>query len=163
MSDAYRLIHQASAYPTEYAPSAGRPGQPSAGVAVVACMDARLDVWNLLGLEEGEAHVIRNAGGLITEDALRSLVISQRALGTSEIILIHHTRCGMQGLDAGAFLASLEAETGTRPPWQPGGFDDVEQDVRASMAAIRSDPFLVSKQVRGFVFDVDDGTLREVA
>jgi carbonic anhydrase len=125
-------------------------------------MDARLDVWSLLGLEVGEAHVIRNAGGLLTDDAIRSLVISQRALGTTEIVLVHHTRCGMQGLDDAEFAESLEAATGQRPAWAAGGFTDVEQDLRESMAAVRDNPFLTSTAVRGFVFDVDDGTLREI-
>ena len=162
MTSTDRLIGHAGKYPPDYAESAGRPGRPTAGVAVVACMDARLDVWSLLGLEVGEAHVIRNAGGLLTDDAIRSLVISQRALGTTEIVLIHHTRCGMQGLDDEAFASELETWAGRRPSWRAGGFGDVDQDVRESMAAVRADPFLISKQVRGFVFDVDDGSLREV-
>lgn len=162
MSETDRLVANAAAHPERYNPATGLSARPTSGVTVVACMDARIDIHSLLGLQVGEAHVIRNAGGLLTDDAVRSLVISQRALGTTEIILIHHTGCGLDGLDDEEFAASLEAETGRRPTWRAGGFTDPEQDVRESMAAVRADPFLLSKQVRGFVFDVVDGTLREV-
>lgn len=137
--------------------------RPSLGVAIVACMDARIDVYSLLGLRPGEAHVIRNAGGLVTDDAIRSLAISQRALGTREIVLIHHTGCGMQGLDDEQLAADLEAETGQRPTWTAGGFADPVDDVLRSIELLRSNPFLRSKDaIRGFVFDVKSGELREV-
>ena len=137
---------------------------PAKQLAVVACMDARLDVYSILGLEPGDAHVIRNAGGIVSDEEIRSLTISQRALGTREIVLIHHTGCGMQGLDDEDFTSELERETGTRPPWRPGGFDDLEQDVRESIARIRESPFIPhTDNVRGFVYDVETGRLAEVA
>lgn len=158
-----RLLAAASDYPSRFAgPYGGTPGQPRTQVAIVACMDARIDVFSLFGLEPGDAHVIRNAGGLVTDDALRSLAISQRLLGTDEIVLVHHTRCGMQGLDDDALAQDLEMDTGRRPAWSAGGFADPVEDVRRSMAAIEADPFIPSKKVRGFVFDVDAGTLDEV-
>jgi carbonic anhydrase len=136
---------------------------PAKQLAVVACMDARLDVYSILGLEPGDAHVIRNAGGIVSDEEIRSLTISQRALGTREILLIHHTACGMQGLDDEAFATQLEEETGTRPQWRPGGFSDLEQDVRESIARIRESPFILHKDsVRGFVYEVESGRLREV-
>ena len=136
---------------------------PAKQLAVVACMDARLDVYAILGLEPGDAHVIRNAGGLVSDEEIRSLTISQRALGTREVILIHHTGCGMEGLDDDEFASQLEQETGTRPPWRPGGFSDLEQDVRESIARIRESPFVPHKDsVRGFVYEVETGRLREV-
>jgi carbonic anhydrase len=156
-------VANAAAYPERYAPSAGRPGRPSAGVAVVACMDARLDVYALFGLQPGEAHVIRNAGGIVTEDTLRSLALSQRLLETTEIVLVHHTSCGLLGLDDEEVARQLEADTGQRPPWRAGGFSDAEADVRASARIIAADPWVPSKQIRGFLFEVADGTLREVS
>ncbi|MBV9383038.1 MAG: carbonic anhydrase [Streptosporangiaceae bacterium] len=142
---------------------AGSGHQPQPTVAVIACMDARLDVYSVLGLAEGDAHVIRNAGGLVTDDAIRSLAISQRLLGTREVILIHHTECGMLNLSDGAFLAGIEAETGVRPAWAAGGFSDLDEDVRESIARIRASPFIPHKdQVRGFAFDVQTGRLREI-
>ena len=125
-------------------------------------MDARLNPYELLGLGVGDAHIIRNAGGVVTDDVIRSLTISQRFLGTQEIVLIHHTQCGMHGFDEAAFRAELEAEVGQRPAWSAEGFDDVDADVRQSMERIRTSPFLASHEVRGYVFDVDDGSLREV-
>jgi carbonic anhydrase len=139
------------------------PMPPSRHVAVVACMDARLDVYAALGLAEGESHVIRNAGGVVTEDVIRSLAISQRLLGTSEIILIHHTDCGMLTFTDDAFKQSIQDDTGLRPAWAAEAFADVTADVRQSLARIRATPFLVHKdQVRGFVFDVGTGLLQEV-
>ncbi|WP_315502630.1 carbonic anhydrase [Actinomyces radicidentis] len=136
---------------------------PSKQVAVVACMDARLDVYRLLGLGEGEAHVIRNAGGVITEDVLRSLAISQRLLGTREIVLIHHTDCGMLSFKDAEFRDSIESETGSRPEWSSRDFADLDADVRDSVARVAADPYLSHKDsVRGFVFDVATGELREV-
>lgn len=136
---------------------------PSLRVAVVACMDARLDVFNALGLGEGEAHVIRNAGGVISDDVLRSLAISQRKLGTREVMLLHHTRCGMEGLDEAAFEAELEADVGSSPPFAIQAFDDVEADLRDSILRLRGSALLPHRDaVRGFVYDVDSHRLREV-
>jgi carbonic anhydrase len=144
---------------------AARPAAPPAsGVAVVACMDARLNVYAVLGLGDGDAHVIRNAGGVVTDDAIRSLAISQRLLGTTEIILIHHTDCGMLTFTDDAFRASIEADTGIRPPWAAEAFGDLDADVRQSIARIKASPFLPhTDAVRGFVFDVGTGRLREVS
>jgi carbonic anhydrase len=136
---------------------------PSKQVAVVACMDARLDVYRILGLHEGEAHVIRNAGGVVTEDALRSLVISQRLLGTSEIILIHHTDCGMLTFKDDELRERLAAEVGAKPLYAFQAFGDVEQDVREGIARVKAHPYLVHHDVRGFVFDVGTGALHEVS
>ncbi len=137
---------------------------PTAGVAVVACMDARLNIYEILGLSPGEAHVIRNAGGAVTDDAIRSLAISQRLLGTTEIILIHHTECGMLTITDDAFRASIAQETGIRPPWAAEAFTDLDDDVRQSMARITASPFVPrTDSVRGFVFDVSTGRLREVS
>jgi carbonic anhydrase len=142
----------------------GLPGPPSRGVAVVACMDARLDVYRVLGLGDGEAHVIRNAGGVVTDDVVRSLAISQRKLSTREVVLIHHTKCGMATFTDDEFVAELEADTGQRPSWAPGTFADTEQDLRDALATVRSSPFLPhTDAVRGFVYDVDAGTLTEVS
>jgi carbonic anhydrase len=139
------------------------PLPPSAGVAVVACMDARLDVYGILGLAEGEAHVIRNAGGVITDDEIRSLAISQRLLGTSEIILIHHTDCGMLTFTDDKFKADIHADTGIRPPWAAEAFPDLDADVRQSIRRIQASPFIPhTDSVRGFVFDVATGRLNEV-
>jgi carbonic anhydrase len=139
------------------------PMPPSRHVAVVACMDARLNVYGLLGLTEGDAHVIRNAGGVVTEDAIRSLTISQRLLGTREIMLIHHIDCGMLTFADDDFKASIEDDTGLRPTWAAEAFTDPEADVRQSLARVRATPFLPHKNVRGFVFDVETGELREVS
>ncbi|GLZ45107.1 carbonic anhydrase [Actinomycetospora sp. NBRC 106375] len=142
----------------------GLPGPPSRHVAVVACMDARLDVYRVLGLGDGEAHVIRNAGGVVTDDVLRSLAVSQRKLQTREVVLLHHTRCGMATFTDEDFVAELEAETGEKPRWAPGTFPDTEQDVRDSLAAVRGCPFLLhTDAARGFVYDVDSGALTEIA
>jgi carbonic anhydrase len=139
------------------------PMPPGRKVAVLACMDARLDPARALGLQEGDAHVIRNAGGVVTDDALRSLVISQRLLGTEEIVLIHHTDCGMLTFTDDEVKAAIEADTGIRPPFALEAFRDVEADVRQSLARIQASPFLVRKdKVRGFVYDVRTGRLDEV-
>ncbi len=153
------------AHAREYAARFDKPDlpmPPSRPVAVVACMDARLDVYRLLGLTEGEAHVVRNAGGVVSEDVIRSLTISQRLLGTREIVLIHHSDCGMLTFTDDEFKASLEADTGIRPAWAAEAFTDPEADVRQSMARIQQNPFLPHKNVRGFVFDVKSGALGEV-
>ncbi|MEV6317369.1 carbonic anhydrase [Streptomyces sp. NPDC051776] len=139
------------------------PLPPSRHVAVVACMDARLNVYALLGLKEGEAHVIRNAGGVVTDDVIRSLSISQHLLGTNEIALVHHSDCGMLTFKNDAFTQQLADENGMKPPWSPEAFDDLEQDVRQSIGRIRSSPFVPhTESVRGFVFDVSTGLLNEV-
>jgi len=139
------------------------PLPPARGVAVVACMDARLNVYAILGLAEGEAHVIRNAGGVVTDDEIRSLTISQRLLGTTEIILIHHTDCGMLTFTDDGFKASIEAETGIKPARAAEAFGDLDGDVRQSIARIKASPFIPHKEsVRGFVFDVATGKLIEV-
>ena len=140
------------------------PLPPSKHLAVVACMDARLNVYALLGLGDGESHVIRNAGGVVTEDEIRSLSISQRLLGTTEIILIHHTDCGMVTFTDDAFKASVAEDTGIKPPWAAESFSDPAQDVRQSMARIKASPFIPhTDSVRGFVFDVATGRLAEVS
>jgi carbonic anhydrase len=139
------------------------PLPPSKGTAVVACMDARLNVYAILGLHEGESHVIRNAGGVVTDDEIRSLAISQRLLGTTEIILIHHTDCGMLTFTDDAFKRSIQDETGIKPSWAAEAFSDLEEDVRQSKARILASPFIPRKEsVRGFVFDVATGKLNEV-
>ncbi|MBA0124445.1 carbonic anhydrase [Haloechinothrix sp. YIM 98757] len=139
------------------------PLPPSRNVAVVACMDARLNVYGMLGLREGEAHVIRNAGGVVTDDVIRSLVISQRLLGTEEIILIHHTDCGMLTFSDDEFRQSIQQEVGIKPPWAAEAFADLEGDVRQSIARIANSPFVPKADgVRGFVFDVSSGELNEV-
>jgi carbonic anhydrase len=137
---------------------------PSMKTAVVACMDARIDVHKLLGLEVGEAHVIRNAGGVVTDDAIRSLAISQRRLGTEEILLIHHTDCGMLTIDEDDFKAELEQDTGVRPDWPVETFSDLDDNVRKSIERVHASPFLPNTgSVRGFVYDVESGRLREVS
>jgi carbonic anhydrase len=139
------------------------PMPPGKHVAVVACMDARLDVYRVLGLNEGEAHVIRNAGGVVTDDEIRSLAISQRLLGTQEIILIHHTDCGMLTFTDDQFKKSIQDETGIKPAWGAEAFPDLDEDVRQSIARIKASPFVPHKdQIRGFVFDVATGKLNEV-
>jgi carbonic anhydrase len=141
---------------------AGLPMPPGKKVAVLACMDARLDPARALGLEEGDAHVIRNAGGVATEDAIRSLVISQRLLGTEEIILIHHTNCGMETFTDDAVKDQIQSETGIRPGFALEAFPKAEEDVKQTAARIRANPFLPHKNIRGFVYEVESGKLREV-
>ena len=141
---------------------AGMPAAPARRLAVVACMDARLDVPRILGLRAGEAHVIRNAGGVVTDDVIRSLCLSQRLLDTREVVLVHHTGCGLQLLDEHQFLSELEAETGVRPSWPLDAFADPYEDVAESIRRLRSSPFLPHKDhIRGFVYDVADGRLHE--
>ena len=140
------------------------PLPPPRQIAVLACMDARLDVYRILGLEEGESHVIRNAGGVVTDDEIRSLAISQRLLGTKEIVLIHHTDCGMLTFTDDDFRATIQEDTGLEPGWAAEAFDDLDADVRQSVARIKASPFVPhTDQVRGFVFDVASGRLREVS
>ena len=139
------------------------PLPPASHVAVVACMDARLNVYGILGLKEGEAHVIRNAGGVVTDDEIRSLAISQRLLGTTEIILIHHTDCGMLTFTDDGFKRSIQDETGIKPEWAAEAFTDLDEDVRQSIARIKASPFVPHPDsIRGFVFDVATGKLYEV-
>jgi carbonic anhydrase len=137
--------------------------RPTRRLAVIACMDSRMDLFAMLGLGGGEAHIIRNAGGIVTEHEIRSLAISQRLLGTEEIILIHHTDCGAHGLDDAIWVDAIAAEVGVRPDWAPGGFGDIDEDVRRSMERLRTSPFLPhTDRIRGFVYDVTTGLLREV-
>jgi carbonic anhydrase len=139
------------------------PLPPAKKLAIVACMDARLNVYAALGLNEGDAHVIRNAGGVVTDDEIRSLAISQRLLGTEEIILIHHTDCGMLTFTDDEFKHSIEQETGVKPEWAAEAFGDIEGDVRQSIARIKASPFIPRKDsIRGFVYEVETGRLREV-
>jgi carbonic anhydrase len=149
----------------EYALShvGGRSARPAGHVAIVACMDSRMRIFPMLGLGDGEAHVIRNAGGVVTDDVVRSLAISQRLLGTREIMLIHHTDCGMQKTTEEEFKGAIEGETGIRPPWAVESFGDAAQDVRQSIGRLKASPFIPHKDaIRGFVFDVDSGKLNEV-
>ena len=140
------------------------PMPPASNVAVVACMDARLNVYAILGLNEGETHVIRNAGGVITDDQIRSLAISQRLLGTREIILIHHTDCGMLTFSDDTFKRAIQDDTGIKPTWSAEAFPDLGEDVRQSIARIKASPFIPHKDaIRGFVFDVVTGKLDEVS
>jgi carbonic anhydrase len=139
------------------------PVEPSLQLAVVTCMDSRLDVFAALGLEDGEAHVLRNAGGVITNDVIRSLALSQRKLGTRKIVLIHHTDCGLEKVTDDGFRAELQEATGMAPPFAIESFTDVDEDVRQSLARVRGSAFLQhTDRVRGFVYDVDTGRLREV-
>ncbi len=139
------------------------PLPPSKHVAVLACMDARIDVFRVLGINEGESHVIRNAGGVATDDAIRSLAISQRLLGTTEIILIHHTDCGMLTFTDDEFKRAIQDETGVKPPWSAEAFPDVAEDVRQSLRRIENSPFVTKHtSARGFIFDVATGKLDEV-
>ncbi|HEX3976250.1 MAG TPA: carbonic anhydrase [Solirubrobacteraceae bacterium] len=142
----------------------GLPLPPAKKVAVIACMDARLSVYGMLGLTEGDAHVIRNAGGVVTDDEIRSLAISQRLLGTEEIILIHHTDCGMLTFTDDEFKAAIEKDTGIKPSWAAEAFGDLDADVRQSIARIKASPFIPrTDSVRGFVYEVESGRLREVS
>ena len=139
-----------------------KPVRPARAVAVVACMDSRMPLFGMLGLDVGDAHVIRNAGGVITEDTIRSLTISQHLLGTREVVLVHHTDCGLQKTDDAAFADLVEETTGHRPPWPARAFADVEEDVRESIRRLRESPYLLSREIRGTVYDVATGRLREV-
>jgi carbonic anhydrase len=138
------------------------PTAPQLHLAVLTCMDSRLDLFGALGLELGEAHLIRNAGGIATDDAVRSLLLSQRLLDTRAVMVIHHTRCGLETFDEESLLNELEATLGQRPPFRLGAYDDVDADVRSTVATLSASPFVVGTEIRGFVFDVDNGDLREV-
>jgi len=162
MSTTDELLANNEAYAASF-DKADLPLPPGKKLAVIACMDARLNVYNILGLQEGDAHIIRNAGGAVTDDEIRSLAISQHLLGTEEIILIHHTDCGMLTFTDDGFKNAIEEETGIRPPWAAETFTDLDADVRQSIARIKASPFIPSKQsVRGFVYAVETGRLREV-
>jgi carbonic anhydrase len=161
MSTTDELIENSKTYAESF-DKGDLPLPPSKKVAVVACMDARLIPTRVLGLEEGDAHVIRNAGGVVTDDEIRSLAISQHLLGTEEIILIHHTDCGMLTFTDDEFRFRLQEETGIRPEWAAEAFSDLDADVRQCIGRIKASPFIPHKNVRGFIYDVATGTLREV-
>ncbi len=163
MSTTDDLLKNAEAY-AEGFDKGDLPMPPGKKVAVLACMDARLDPNGVLGLSEGDAHVIRNAGGVVTDDAIRSLAISQRLLGTEEIVLIHHTDCGMLTFKDDAFKQQILDETGVKPEWAAESFSDLEGDLRQSLARIKASPFIPKTDaVRGFVYEVESGRLREVS
>jgi carbonic anhydrase len=163
MSATDDLLANNEAYAASF-DKADLPLPPAKKVAVVACMDARLDVGRALGLQEGDAHVIRNAGGVISDDAIRSLAISQRLLATEEIVLIHHTGCGMLTFTDDEFRNAIEQETGIKPEWAAESFSDLDADVRQSIARIKASPFIPRKDaIRGFVYEVESGRLREVS
>jgi carbonic anhydrase len=162
MSTTDELLHNNESYAKSFT-KGSLPLPPAKRVAVLACMDARLDVHKILGLQEGEAHVIRNAGGVATDDAIRSLTISQRLLGTNEIVLIHHTDCGMLTFKDDDVKKKIENEVGIRPAFALEAFDSLEDDVKQSIARIEASPFIPNKSsVRGFVYDVKSGRLNEV-
>jgi carbonic anhydrase len=163
MSATDDLLRNAEEYAASFDKGA-LPLPPAKKVAVVACMDARLIPTRVLGLQEGDAHVIRNAGGVVTDDEIRSLAISQRLLGTEEIILIHHTDCGMLTFNDDEFRRSIQDDTGIKPQWAAESFADLEEDVRQSKARIEASPFIPNKgSIRGFVYDVETGRLQEVS
>jgi carbonic anhydrase len=156
------FVANADAYSESFA-NGDLPLPPAKHIAIVACMDARLNPYGLLGLREGDAHVIRNAGGVVTDDEIRSLAISQRLLGTTEIMLIHHTDCGMLTFSDDAFRRQVQDDTGIKPEWPAEAFDNLDEDVRQSIARIKASPFIpVKDNVRGFVYEVESGRLREV-
>jgi carbonic anhydrase len=162
MSTTDELLRNAEAYAAGF-DKGDLPLPPARKVAVLACMDARLNPYGILGLQEGDAHVIRNAGGVVTDDEIRSLAISQRLLGTEEIILIHHTDCGMLTFSDDDFKRSIQDDVGIKPEWAAEAFGDLDEDVRQSVARIKASPFIPRKDsVRGFVYDVQTGGLREV-
>ena len=163
MSVTDELVSNNEAYSAQFS-KGDLPLPPAKKVAVVACMDARLDPARVLGLEEGDAHVIRNAGGVVTDDEIRSLAISQRLLGTEEIVLIHHTDCGMLTFSDDDFKRSIQEDTGIKPEWAAEAFGDLDEDVRQSIARIKASPFIPRKDgIRGFVYEVETGKLREVS
>jgi carbonic anhydrase len=162
MSVTDQLLQNAEQYAANF-DKGDLPLPPATKVAVVACMDARLNPYGILGLSEGDAHVIRNAGGVVTDDEIRSLAISQRLLGTEEIILIHHTDCGMLTFTDDDFKRQVQDDTGIKPEWAAEAFPDLDEDVRQSIARIKASPFVPNKDsIRGFVYEVETGRLREV-
>lgn len=161
--DEQEVLDQILSSNREYAAGyeAAAPVRPRRELAVVTCMDARLDVFAALGLQVGDAHIIRNAGGIVTDDVIRSLCLSQRLLGTRAIVLVGHTDCGLEGVSDDEFSARLEAATGRRPDWSAGGFEGVEEAVRSSLRRLEETPFLVHRdRIAGFVYDIDTGRLR---
>jgi carbonic anhydrase len=162
MSTTDELLANAEAYAASFDKD-DLPLHPARKIAVLACMDARLNPYGLLGLQEGDAHVISNAGGVVTDDEIRSLAISQRLLGTEEILLIHHTDCGMLTFTDDEFKRSVQEDVGIKPEWAVETFGDLDEDVRQSIARIEASPFIPHKNVRGFVYDVHSGGLREVS
>jgi carbonic anhydrase len=161
MSVIDELTSNNAAYAREF--PGPQPARPSRGLAIVTCMDARIDVLAMLGIDAGAAHVIRNAGGIITDAEIRSLTVSQRLLGTREVMLVHHTDCGMLGLPEDEFTLQLREDVGMEPPWEVGAFADLDEDVRSGIALIRASPFVPhTDAVRGFVLDIATGRLREV-
>ena len=161
MSATEHLLHANASFVGTY--PGGRPKQPKLRLTIIECMDSRIDTFAALGLQIGDAHIIRNGGGLITEDVLRSLAISQRALGTQSVMIMHHTDCGMHGFDDTAFRAELAVESGQEPTWDVPGFTDIEGKVRESVAAVRNCGWIQHRDdVRGFVYDVTTGRLREI-
>lgn len=161
MSATDEFLANNQAYATAF-DSGHLPTPPKKQVTVVTCMDSRMDIFAILGLNNGEAHIIRNAGGVVTDDVIRSLAISQRKLGTREIIVINHTQCGMLTFTDDEFRENLRSETGMKPPWSPESFSDLDAEVRNSLNRIRNSAFIQHKNARGFVYDVDTGRLREV-
>ena len=162
MSETDALLRNAEAYAASF-DGGDLPSPPARKVAVVACMDARLDPYGLLGLQEGDAHVVRNAGGVVTDDTIRSLAISQRLLGTEEVMLIHHTGCGLLTFTDDEFKRAVQDDTGIKPAWAVETFGDLDEDVRQSIARVQASPFIPRRdQVRGFVYDIETGGLREV-
>jgi carbonic anhydrase len=163
MSAIEELLRNNQAYAAAFEKN-GLTLPPVRRVAILTCMDARLDPARMLGLQEGDAHVIRNAGGVVTDDAIRSLAISQRLLGTEDVVLIHHTDCGMLTFTDESFREQVRKDTGIKPPWAPESFRDVEGDLRQSIARVETSPFLLHPdRVRGFVYETSSGRLREVA
>ncbi len=163
MSTTDELLKNNEAYAASF-DKGDLPLPPGRKVAVVACMDARLDPARVLGLEEGDAHVIRNAGGVVSDDTIRSLAISQHLLGTEEVVILHHTDCGMLTFSDEEFAQRLESETGSRPGWDAQAFEDLDVDVRDSIDRIKGSPFVPrTDNVRGFVYEVETGRLREVS
>ena len=163
MSSTDECLSNAEAYAASF-DKGDLPLPPAKKLAVLACMDARLNPYGILGLQEGDAHVIRNAGGVVTDDEIRSLAISQRLLGTEEIILIHHTDCGMLTFTDDEFKRSLQDDVGIKPVWAVETFPDLDEDVKQSIARIKASPFIPNKDsVRGFVYEVETGNLREVS
>ena len=162
MSETETFLENNAAYAASF-DKGNLPSRPGRKVAVLACMDARLDPARVLGLEEGDAHVIRNAGGVVSDDAIRSLAVSQHRLGTEEIVIIQHTDCGMLAFDNEEFAEQLESETGIRPGWNAPAFEELDAGVRDSIERIKASPFVPrSESVRGFVYEVETGRLREV-
>ena len=163
MAVADELLSNNERFAAQFHTGTALPLAPSKQLAIVACMDSRIDLFQVLGLGEGEAHIIRNAGGVVTDDVIRSLVVSQRLLGTTDILLVHHTDCGLQKISGEQFKREIEAEVGIKPPFSIETFDDPYADVRQNIARIHASPFVSHQgEVRGFVYEVETGRLREV-